>query len=62
MKKFSHVMGTRVDYKACDCTLCDDESSCNDVNYGVYFERTDGKGDYLFPKWIFDGWYNCWND
>ena len=43
----------------CDCYYCDDESFCNEVQYGVICESS--YGGYIPPAWICDGIKGCYD-
>ena len=43
----------------CDCRLCDDESFCNNVQYGAMCERK--YGEYIPPIWICDRIKYCYD-
>ena len=44
---------------SCDCRLCDDESFCNDVQYGMMCEWK--YGSYLYPIGICNGEVDCYD-
>ena len=43
----------------CDCWLCDDESFCYEVQYGLMCEWK--YGEYIFPLRICDGYESCYD-
>ena len=45
----------------CDCQFCDDESVCNNVQYGLtcLSNRSDKKGDYVTPAYLCDDIVEC---
>ena len=44
----------------CDCTRCDDEADCNNVQYGVYCDgKSRSEGKYVHPTYVCDNINHC---